>query len=60
MASEEYVERDVNLFGPGFLEKASKGLEVEKTLAKVTLNQQENVLCAHIGILVQEVRPQTC
>lgn len=54
------MERDVNLFGPGFLEKASKGLEVEKTLAKVTLNQQENVLCAHIGILVQEVRPQTC
>ena len=35
LASEEYTERDADLFGPGFLEKASKRLEVEKTLDKV-------------------------
>jgi len=33
---EEYGERGTDLFGPGFYEKASKRLEVEKTLAKVT------------------------
>ena len=36
LASEEYNERESNLFGPGFLEKASKRLEVEKTLDKVS------------------------
>ena len=36
LGSEEYGERGTDLFGPGFLEKASKRLEVEKTLAKVT------------------------
>jgi hypothetical protein len=35
LGSEEYGERGTDLFGPGFLEKASKRLEVEKTLAKV-------------------------
>ena len=28
LASEEYHEREANLFGPGFLEKASKRLDV--------------------------------
>ena len=36
LASEEYAERESDLFGPGFLEKASKRLEVEKTLEKVS------------------------
>ena len=36
LGSEEYGERGTDLFGPGFLEKASKRLEVEKTLSKVT------------------------
>ena len=36
LASEEYSERESNLFGPGFLEKASKRLEVEKALDKVS------------------------
>ena len=36
LASEEYAERESDLFGPGFLEKASKRLEVEKALDKVT------------------------
>lgn len=36
LASEDYKERESNLFGPGFLEKASKRLEVEKTLEKVS------------------------
>ena len=36
LASEEYKERESNLFGPGFLAKASKRLEVEKTLDKVS------------------------
>ena len=36
LGSEDYNERGTDLFGPGFLEKASKRLEVEKTLAKVT------------------------
>ena len=35
LGSEEYGERGTDLFGPGFLEKASKRLEVEKTLSKV-------------------------
>ena len=36
LGSEEYGERGTDLFGPGFLEKASKRIEVEKTLLKVT------------------------
>ena len=36
LATEEYQEREANLFGPGFLEKASKRMEVDKTLEKVT------------------------
>ena len=36
LSSEEYNERESNLFGPGFLEKASKCLEVENTLDKVS------------------------
>lgn len=36
LATEEYTERDSNLFGPGFLEKASKRLEAEKAFSKVT------------------------
>lgn len=36
LATEEYSKRESNLFGPGFLEKASKRLEAEKTLSKVT------------------------
>ncbi len=35
LASEECQERDANLLGHGFLEKASKRLEVGKTLNKV-------------------------
>lgn len=35
LGTEDYGERGSDLFGPGFLEKASKRLEVEKTLAKV-------------------------
>ena len=41
LGSEEYGERGTDLFGPGFLEKASKRLEVEKTLAKVTKPLQQ-------------------
>lgn len=36
MASEEYDKRETSLFGPGFLEKASKRLETKKTLARVS------------------------
>ena len=36
LATEEYSKRETNLFGPGFLEKASKRLEAEKTLSKVS------------------------
>ena len=36
LANEDYGKREINLFGPGFLEKASKGLEADKALAKVT------------------------
>ena len=36
LASEEYDKRESSLFGPGFLEKASKRLEAEKTLARVS------------------------
>ena len=36
LAEEDYGKRDGNLFGPGFLEKASKRLERDKTIAKVS------------------------
>ena len=35
LATEEYEKRKSNLFGPGFLEKASKRIESERTLSKV-------------------------
>ena len=47
LASEEYPEREANLFGPGFLEKASKRLEVEKTLSKVTNEGKPNNQYGH-------------
>ena len=42
LGSEEYGARGTDLFGPGFLEKASKRLEVEKTLSKVTKLPPQN------------------
>ena len=36
LATEEYEKREKNLFGPGFLDKASKRIDVNKTLAKVS------------------------
>jgi len=36
LAVEHYKDRESNLFGPGFLEKASKKLEADKALAKVS------------------------
>ena len=36
LADENYGKREDNLFGPGFLEKASKKLEVDKTIRKVS------------------------
>lgn len=36
LATEEYEKQETNVFGPGFLEKASKRLEAEKTLNKVS------------------------
>ena len=36
IASEEFADRKDQLFGPGFLEKASKRLEADKALEKVT------------------------
>ena len=35
LAEEEYKDRESNLFGPGFLEKASRKLEADKALARV-------------------------
>ena len=35
LAEEDYKDREHNLFGPGFLEKASKKLEVDKGFVKV-------------------------
>ena len=37
LASEDYEKREDNLFGPGFLELASKRLEVQKTMTKVSV-----------------------
>ena len=42
LGSEEYGASGTDLFGPGFLEKASKRLEVEKTLSKVTKPPPQN------------------
>ena len=39
LATEEYDKRQSNLFGPWFLEKATKRLEIEKALSKVTSMQ---------------------
>ena len=36
LADEEYAKRETNLFGPGFLEMASKRLEIDKTMSKVS------------------------
>ena len=36
LATEEYDKRKSNLFGPGFLEKATKRLVAEKALSQVT------------------------
>lgn len=36
LAEEEYPKRDANLFGPDFLEKATKRIEVDKTMSKVS------------------------
>ena len=41
LATEEYEKRETNLFGLGFLEKASKRLEAEKTLAVKTFAKYE-------------------
>ena len=41
LATEEYSKRETNLFGPGFLEKASKQLAAEKILNKVSLQGRE-------------------
>lgn len=38
LAEEDYNDRQSNLFGPDFLEKASKKLEADKALAKVSDN----------------------
>ena len=35
LAEEDYKDREGNLFGPGFIEKASKKLEADRALAKV-------------------------
>lgn len=40
LGTEDYGERGTDLFGPGFLEKASKRIEVKKTLAKLTNSGQ--------------------
>lgn len=42
LCSEEYGERGTELLGPDFLEKASKRLEVEKFLSKVTKPPPQN------------------
>lgn len=42
LASEDYSKRGTNLFGSGFLEMASKRLEVDRTMSKVSLPQPSN------------------
>ena len=41
LASEDYSKREADLFGPGFLEKASK-IEMEKTISKVSNTQSSS------------------
>jgi hypothetical protein len=36
LAEEDYNKREDNLFGPGFIELASKYLEIDKTMSKVS------------------------
>ena len=42
LATEKYEKQETNLFGPGFLEKASKRLEAEKTMNKVSGQSNKN------------------
>ena len=35
LASEDYDKRETNLFGLGFMEKTSKRIEADKTIANV-------------------------
>ena len=42
LAEEKYDKQEGNLFGPTFLEKASKKLEADKALAKVFYNPQSS------------------
>jgi len=39
LATEQYEKREDQLFGPGFLEKASKKIETQKALTKVFTEQ---------------------
>jgi len=38
LADEDYDKREQNCFGSGFMEKASKRIEAEKAMAKVTVS----------------------
>ena len=49
---EQYEGRKDNLFGPGFLEKASKKLESDKALAKVTAPGKETILMTPLTYVV--------
>ena len=40
LSEEKYEKREGKLFGPTFLEKASKKLKADKALAKVSNNSQ--------------------
>ena len=42
LAVENYSNREQNLFGPGFLEKASKKLDADRAMAKVVSNPPNN------------------
>ena len=50
LATEEYNKHEINLFRPGFLEKASKRIEVDKTIEKAYTGQK--------GSLVRPARRQ--
>lgn len=41
LAEEDYDKRESNLFGPGFLEKAAKKMEVDKTMDKVATSSRK-------------------
>ena len=43
LTTEDYEKRETKLFGPGFLEKASKRMEANKTMARVF--PTENPMC---------------